>query len=290
MANYDDLLEEITSNYSEAELTQVCKALNKTYNIYDSEDYRWEQIRYILPKTTDAQIEKLREMQLSNMVVNDLIMKHYICERVVKYYLIKHLMPLSNHIVAFEMCIGNSRVDICRINGGSYAYEIKTEYDSFDRLGTQMKDYLDSFEKVYLVVPYSMRSAALSAIPSTCGLITYRLTEAGMLFSYYRKAQINKCSINKCAASLSSTDLASLLRLLHHKTLPAHKDERLEVASNTSPSQFWSAYKKLLKTKYSAKWAFLTEHFSEILPIDVQNFFSTSIDPQLTYSKREAEQ
>ena len=38
----------------------------------------------------------------------------------------------------------SSRIDICRINGKLCAYEIKTEYDNYDRLSTQMNDYFMS--------------------------------------------------------------------------------------------------------------------------------------------------
>ena len=75
-------------------------------------------------------------------------------------------MSRSNHIVAFEMVIGESRIDICRINGQSYAYEIKTQYDTFDRLGTQMRDYLKTFEKVYVIVPSNRVSDVRSIFQS----------------------------------------------------------------------------------------------------------------------------
>lgn len=143
------LLQSILNNYSDDEILQMCKTINKDYNIYDPEDVRWAKIGYVLNKTNSSDIELLRKTCLSNKVVNDMIFNYYFCERVIKYYFIKHLKDQLNHIVAFEMNIGDSRIDICRINGSSYAYEIKTEYDTFDRLGSQMQDYLRTFEKVY---------------------------------------------------------------------------------------------------------------------------------------------
>lgn len=82
-----------------------------------------------------------------------------------------------NHIVAFEMNIGDSRIDICRINGSSYAYEIKTEYDTFDRLGSQMQDYLRTFQKVYVIVPIGRVNDVKNLIPESCGIISYRITK-----------------------------------------------------------------------------------------------------------------
>lgn len=120
-------LQEILKEYSAAEILQMCKVINKDYNVYDPEDVRWAKLAYVLNKTSNKDIELLRSNCLSNKVVNDLIFNFYYCERVIKYHFIKHLKNRIDHIVAFEMAIGDSRVDICRINGSSYAYEIKTE-------------------------------------------------------------------------------------------------------------------------------------------------------------------
>ncbi|HDT1287553.1 sce7726 family protein [Enterobacter asburiae] len=52
---------------------------------------------------------------------------------------------------SIELPVNNSIVDVAVFNGCSTAYEIKTEYDSPKRLSTQAIDYLDVFEKVYIV-------------------------------------------------------------------------------------------------------------------------------------------
>ena len=122
----------------------------------------------IRDRTSAAQIDRLKRHAFSNEVVNDLIFNYYFCERVIKYYFVRHLMSRSNHIVAFEMVIGESRIDICRINGQSYAYEIKTQYDTFDRLGTQMRDYLKTFEKVY-VIEMCIRDSSNTGSPACIG-------------------------------------------------------------------------------------------------------------------------
>lgn len=291
MNEYIKELEKIVQQYSDAELEQICKGLNKSYNIYDSEEYRWSQLKYVLSKTTEEDIKDLKSTQLSNRIINDLILKFYPCERVVKYYLIKKLRALSNHIVAFEMSIGKSRIDICRINGSSYAYEIKTEYDTFDRLETQMHDYMETFEKVYLVVPLHLKQSAMQHIPDACGVITYRSDKDGALsFNYYRKATFNSCNMQKCANSLSSTELTSLLKLLGCSHIPSLKEDKLNELNNYRKVDFWKAYKELLKEKYLLKWDFLVNHFDDILPIDVQNFFSTSLDPTLAYYTTKAGQ
>ena len=80
-------LKEILSDYSETEIVQMCKAINKNYNIYDPEEVRWVKISYVLNKTSAAQIDRLKRHAFSNEVVNDLIFNYYFCERVISIIL-----------------------------------------------------------------------------------------------------------------------------------------------------------------------------------------------------------
>lgn len=281
---YSTLFDSIVANYAEEELLHICKGLNKNYNIFDPEDVRWKKIAYYLFKSSDAEIENLRNTVLSNWFINDLFLKFYICERVVKYYLIKKLLGLTNDIVAFEMGIGDSRIDVCRINGGSYAYEIKTEYDSFERLSSQMNDYMKAFEKVYVVVPKSRIAEVESLIPNGCGIISYRhAADNSLVFSYFKHSEKNQCDINTCLSSLSSNDLSELLKLAGLKNKGA-KEEKLKVIVKYSEHHsIWPAYRRLLKEKYRLNWQFLKDHFEEIVPIDIQSFFSANMSPAILY-------
>lgn len=280
------LLQSILNKYSAGELLQMCKTINRDYNIYDPEDVRWAKLEYVLNKTTPCEIELLRKSCLSNKVVNDMIFNYYFCERVIKYHFINHLRGRMDHIVAFEMSIGDSRIDICRINGSSYAYEIKTEYDTFDRLGTQMQDYVRTFEKVYVIIPHNRIDDVRSLIPESCGIISYRITKDNIvIFSYRKQAQKNCCDIKFCLNSLSSSDMSYILRLLNEtdsKTREAKLARLLQIADTRS---IWAQYRELLKHKYEDQWGFVTQHFDQILPIDIQSFFSSKMNPSLLYTK-----
>ena len=41
MIEYSAIFERIIKQYTDDELQQICKTLNRIYNIYDSEGYRW---------------------------------------------------------------------------------------------------------------------------------------------------------------------------------------------------------------------------------------------------------
>lgn len=282
----NQILQDILSEYSIAEIIQMCKIINKDYNIYDPHEVRWAKLAYVFNRTTDAEWSKLKNNSLSNTVVNDLIFNYYFCERVIKYHFIRHLQLKNDHIVAFEMSIGDSRIDICRINGSSYAYEIKTEYDTFDRLESQMHDYLKTFEKVYVIVPNTRVNEVALYIPASCGIISYRVDKKmNVVFSYSRKAQKNICDLAMCIRSLSSVDMSYMLKLLklgNYKT----RAEKMNVLLRYSSSKSFSKhYRQLLKHKYGAQWDFIIEHFNDILPIDIQSFFSSNINPNLLYTK-----
>ena len=279
-------LQEILKEYSATEILQMCKAINKDYNVYDPENVRWTKLAYVLNKTSHADMELLRSNCLSNSVVNDLIFNYYYCERVIKYHFIKHLKNRVDHIVAFEMAIGDSRVDICRINGSSYAYEIKTEYDTFDRLDTQMRDYLKTFEKVYVIVPKSRVEDVKVHVPKSCGVISYRIDDhMNIVFSYVKRAEKNTCDISFCINSLSSNDMSYLLKLLNVKDYKTRKEKLHALLELTNSKSIWTQYRQLLRHKYEEQWIFITKHFEEILPIDIQSFFSSNMNPNLLYTK-----
>ena len=211
---YESILDDYTTN----EIVQICKYLNKEYNIYEPDDVRWEKIKYAFYKTDEQIIDELQKKTFSNEFINDLMLKYYACERVVKYHFIKQLKNATHDIVAFEMSIGDSRIDICRINGKLYAYEIKTEYDNYDRLVTQMKDYFNAFERVYIIIPIRNANAVKEFIPAKCGIITYRIDKSdNMIFSYKRSAKDNKCDINFCLNSLSGSDMIKMVKILKLK-------------------------------------------------------------------------
>ncbi|WP_090942981.1 sce7726 family protein [Pelosinus propionicus] len=286
MTHYNCVLENILSKYTDLELKQICKTLNKTYNLYDSEEKLWNNLKFVLGNTTSEELSYLRTEVVANKVINDLIFRYYHCERVLKYYFMKNLLKLKNNIVAFEMNVGDSRVDICRINGHSYAYEIKTEYDVFERLDTQIADYSQVFDKVYLIVHKNMEKEALKHIPDHCGLITYRAEKDEVKFKYARKAICNNVDGNYLVKSLSSADSAMLLKLIGEKKIPTLKSERMELIYNKyNEQQLKIAYRKLLKSKYQIRWRFVSENFEKIIPIDIQSFFSSNLSPKLAYHK-----
>ena len=281
------MYDEIINAYEENEIIQICKYLNKEYNIYEPDEVRWRKIKYAFFKTSEQTICKLQNETFSNEFISKLLLKYYACERVVKYHFIKYLKDAIHDIVAFEMSIGDSRIDICRINGKLCAYEIKTSYDNYDRLESQMKDYFCAFEKVYIIVPIQNVDVVKAYVPSQCGIITYRLDKNdNMVFAYKRSAQENKCDIGFCLNSLSANDLIKILKLLNIKPFKTKNENLKLLLSISKDKNIWSIYKLFLKNKYKEQWNYLRNNFEKILPIDCQSFFASKMNPDLLYEKR----
>lgn len=75
---------------------------------------------------------------------------------------------------AVEFGIGGSKADVVVVNGTTSVYEIKTDYDSFARLETQLRDYAEFAEHVHVVVSTDRITSALKAVPSHVGVIALR--------------------------------------------------------------------------------------------------------------------
>ena len=58
----------------------------------------------------------------------------------------------TKHTFLQEVRIGKNIADMVVINGKSIAYEIKTEFDSFVRLESQLTSYLKVFDKIFMII------------------------------------------------------------------------------------------------------------------------------------------
>lgn len=92
-----------------------------------------------------------------------------------------------------ELPVGRSIVDVAVANGTSTAYEIKTEFDTLKRLGSQTSDYLKAFDKVFVVTHPSHLSRFEQEIDERVGIIL--MSTSGRMKTV-RDALSNKTSID----------------------------------------------------------------------------------------------
>jgi len=112
-----------------------------------------------------------------------------------------------------EFRVGQSRADIVMVNGTTTVYEIKSELDNFDRLNTQLDDYLKVFDLVYVVTTESMSDLLKLRIPEPVGILslstryTFKICKPAI-------SNMNNINVRFLADSLRIQELKQLTYLL----------------------------------------------------------------------------
>ena len=282
------LLKEIEQNLSSKELINASKYINLSYSIFSTDEQLWEEIKHAFGDRYISIFEKYSNKIIANRFINELLLKYYPCERTVKYALVNSLKSKQDTVL-FEMPVLDSRVDVCRINGNSYAYEIKTEFDSLKRLRKQIDDYSNVYEYVFVVIPKSFYKEVIEVIPDYCGIriLQHDYNTGKISFLAKRKAKKSP-NINPISQlnSLSKENIGMWLYEKGIKKIPYSKEDRINyIIKRYSSMTINHAFKQIVKFSYKNNWSFLLEHYNEILPIDIQAFFNNSLDPKLLYLK-----
>lgn len=95
---------------------------------------------------------------------------------------------LDNAVLINELPVANlsrtsfaRRVDIAVANGSLLGFEIKSEFDSLERLEGQVKLYLERFDKVFVVCAPKFTKKVVKLLPTNAAVIEFREVEGGML-------------------------------------------------------------------------------------------------------------
>ena len=120
-------------------------------------------------------------------------------------YLEEKNISLPDTIVIDELdvCKGLARVDVAVVNGVIHGYEIKSKYDTLQRLPNQIKYYNKSLEKVTITLNSCHLDKSLDLIPEWWGILIIDEDNSENKISEFRIAEINE-----------SVDPDSLLQLL----------------------------------------------------------------------------
>ena len=118
----------------------------------------------------------------------------YRCEYVYKNAIAIHQYlvepnPHQTSLLLDEFDVGKSRADVAILNGTSIVYEVKSKYDSLDRLEIQVSDYLKAFDRVYVVTTDERVAEVRGKIKPPVGVM--RLTSDDHL-DVIEEAQPNK--------------------------------------------------------------------------------------------------
>lgn len=215
--------------------------------------------------------------------LNTFLLKNYPNEIAVKSTFINNILfKTKNHVSIFELNVGQSRLDLCKISTLSTAFEIKTDLDTPQRLKQQMDDYFQVFEKVYIICSINNVENMVNYTPKECGIYTYHITRSGRyIFKKIRTAQkSNYISSPAQLSILTKRDLTSYFDCPYLE----NKEEMINrIIDNVTNEEINKNFKRCLKNKFQFKWEYLVEHSSDILEIDYQWFFKNNITPEIVY-------
>ena len=99
-----------------------------------------------------------------------------------------------NTLVIDELGLAHarSRIDIAVINGCIHGYEIKSEKDTLDRLGSQISIYTTTLQKLTIVTAPKHLKEIKRRVPKWCGLISADIgSRGGIRFDVERNAATN---------------------------------------------------------------------------------------------------
>ena len=105
-------------------------------------------------------------LQLLSSYRNEYVYKNAIADKLVRG---THRFS-KNCFFSTEFRVANSLADVVVANGTTTVFEIKTEFDSFERLDGQLSDYSKAFDHIHVVIPEKKIDCWESKIPKRVGV------------------------------------------------------------------------------------------------------------------------
>lgn len=107
--------------------------------------------------------------------IYDYLMCNYRCEYIYKNTIANNILigrhSLNTATLLSEFRAGESKADVVILNGTSNVYEIKSEYDTINRLKNQLDSYLKIFDKVNVVTHSSQLEKVMESISEDVGIM-----------------------------------------------------------------------------------------------------------------------
>lgn len=243
----------IQSYYKEKEL----EALTISWASQYSSTFNDEKLCSLFENVFNESADYFEIKGKAKEVVEQLVINYYHNEAFIKAHFIDYLKNKKS-ISFFELPVGNSRIDICSINGFSCAYEIKTKYDSLKRLDKQLEDYLCVFEHVYVICSTDKKEELLSVIPECVGLYTYDDLSENPSFEIVKEAKTSPfINLHIQFSVLRQNEREKAIGFLNNK----------ELMNNF--------FKQCLKNRYRKKWDVFCKHPKSLNRLDYQFYFNS---------------
>ena len=103
---------------------------------------------------------------ISGTYRNEYVYKNAIANKIL---LGRHSLNTSCMLTEFR--VGNCKADVVILNNTSTVYEIKSEYDSFDRVKEQVTSYMQMFDRVNVISSSSQLNKLATVLPLEIGMM-----------------------------------------------------------------------------------------------------------------------
>lgn len=225
-----------------------------------------------------------RQPETTRYFINELLMRCYPNESAVKASFVDNviLKQASRAVSIFELPVGESRVDFCKVNGHSAAYEIKTDLDTFYRLEKQLADYYDVFDYVYIITSDARWKTLPDYVPETCGIYSFHQKHDGRFaFTLRQRPQLNRnLNSKKQLTIIPKRDLGIALGL----DLRQQKDVMVSQCLSAMDSRSINTmFKNYLKRRYGNRWEYFKSVQPQIFEIDYEWFYHNNLNPSYIY-------
>lgn len=159
---------------------------------------------------------------------------------------------LHNDILFFEFPVKEKRTDITRINGYSYAYEIKSIRDNFSRLKSQTDKFLSVFDYVYLIVEDTNMDIDLD---NRVGIINVIKNKEIINFECIRKAQRTKEYNSAIQLNLlQKSELIKISRKYGFLHNGSRKQIEQSILKKFNQDTINILFKNIIKSRYKPIW------------------------------------
>ncbi|WP_286841918.1 MULTISPECIES: sce7726 family protein [Sphingobacterium] len=246
--------------------SKIVKEIAKAYSTLDYVPKLRNLLNLVYP---EKKTNKFCKLDL-HKEINNLLLNSYEGEPILKYKLFKAFVN-RDVVAAYEIKVKNSRVDFLTVDDATTSFEIKSSLDNLNKLSKQSSDYLSAFDFNNIVIHERHLVKCLEIVPKSFGIITVHQNG----YEIVRKPTFNK-----------STDPFEQLNLLTKKELLKNfgmieTDDILKKLDNIEINKI---FKLALKERYKTRWDFIVKNSADILPIDLQFFFKTNVEPALIYN------
>jgi len=269
----------------ELDKIELCEAAQRLYDQY-STVLSETKLSSILSGTLNDSFFNLEPADTARSIINDLVLRYYPNEATIKAGFIDRILVPQNPktISIFELPIGKSRVDMCKVNGHSAAYEIKTDLDTFDRLEGQLRDYFDVFESVYVVTSERRWHELPDYVPEGCGIYSYRQDPSGGTYHFRARRKAAKCTDLDAEKQLRAIPKHSLCAIFNIQDTHMPKSAVIETClAESTPQKVNMVFKTYLKQRYGSYWKRFREIEPSVLGIDYEWVYRNGLDPSIVY-------